>query len=218
MTVKERIERTLDNTRGPLCDDCLAAEIGASQRQVVYQACSRLAAAGLIGRRKQACVVCGKVKIGSWNLGQGSREAITERHAGPDLVAERPWFWEGNVQGRIVFELVRSGFQIRRVANPESREPGRDIEAVGPDGRDLWISVKGFPEQSVHAQARHWFASAVFDLLLYRDENPTVQLALGLPAGFSTYENLAARVKWARRELPFLIYWVDERGEVRVDQ
>jgi len=141
---------------------------------------------------------------------------VAHRESAP--AAGRPWFWEGNVQAQIVSELARNGFQIRRVADTESHEPGRDIEAVGPDGRGLWISVKGFPEKSASVQARHWFAGAVFDLLLYRDENSMVELALGLPKGFSTYENLTTRVKWARPQLPFVIYWVDEQGSVTVER
>lgn len=184
----------------------------------MYQVCSQLAAAGEIGRGKQGCVRCGKVKNASWDNGHRDSHAITETQTAPDLEAERPWFWEGNVQARIVSELVRTGFQIKRVADTKSREPGRDIEAISPDGHELWASIKGFPEKSGNTQARHWFADAVLDLLLYKDENPTVQLALGLPKGFSTYENLAARVRRVRRELPFLIYWVDGQGNTTVER
>lgn len=43
-------------------------------------------------------------------------------------------------------------------------------------------------------QARHWFAGAVFDLLLCRGESETADLALGLPDGYSAYAGLASRV------------------------
>lgn len=108
---------------------------------------------------------------------------------------------------------MRDRYRIGRSANTASREQGIDIEAES-DGRLLWVSVKGFPTLSPHVQARHWFAGAVLDLVLYREQRKDVNLALGLPSGFKTHANLAARVTWLRASTPFLISWVDERGRV----
>lgn len=77
--------------------------------------------------------------------------------------------------------------------------------------------MKGFPEKSASVQARHWFAGAVFDLLLYRGENADVDLALGLPDGYQTYQGLTKRIEWLRRQMPFAVYWVAESGAVRQD-
>lgn len=103
------------------------------------------------------------------------------------------------------------------MADTESRAPGKDIIALSPDGRELWVSVKGFPENSPNTQARHWFSGAVFDLILYHGENPDVTLALGLPDGFPTYKGLPPRVKWLQESMPFRIYWVAESGRVSVE-
>ena len=47
------------------------------------------------------------------------------------------WFWEGKVQERIVEHLVKKEYQISRYANTKSRESGKDIEAIAPEGQVL---------------------------------------------------------------------------------
>jgi hypothetical protein len=76
--------------------------------------------------------------------------------------------------------------------------------------------VKGWPEKSPNTQARHWFSQAAFDLVMYRDQSPSVELAVGLPDGFKTYRNLLARITWLRANLPCDIYFVSEAGLVDV--
>ncbi len=109
------------------------------------------------------------------------------------------------------------GYLIQKVADTAARSPGKDIDAIGPDGRVLWVSVKGYPEKSKHTQARHWFAGGILDLVRYRHEREDVSLALCLPDGFTTYQNLARQTPWLRNAMPFVIYWVLESGEVRVE-
>lgn len=139
-----------------------------------------------------------------------------------DVVAQRegqmkrPWYWEGNLQLRLVTWLAGEGYKIISAANTESRSRGVDIIAEDGQGNAHWISVKGYPDTSRHVQARHYFAGAIFDLILYRGESASVQLGIGLPAGFTTYTNLARKVQWMRKEiLPFDIYWINEDGHVR---
>lgn len=128
---------------------------------------------------------------------------------------ERPWYWEGTVQEKVSAHLQSAGYKVTKTADTNSREAGKDIEAVGPDGKPLWISVKGFPESSRHTPARHWFSGALFDMILYREESKSVDLAIALPDGFTTYRNLAARIRWFRKSVPMTIFWVEESGEVR---
>jgi len=52
--------------------------------------------------------------------------------------------------------------------------------------------------------------------VLYRDLDPTVLLAIGIPGRFSTYTNLIERVRWLRSNLPFEIFLVSEDGSVEV--
>ena len=128
----------------------------------------------------------------------------------------RPWYWEGNVQARLVAWLTGLGYEIRRVADTDSREHGPDIIAV-KDGKELSANVKGYPKggkpTQPATQARHWFADAVFGALLHRDKHPDMHLAVAFP-DFPTYRRLARRVEWLRTNLPFGIYWVRECGEV----
>jgi hypothetical protein len=127
----------------------------------------------------------------------------------------RPWYWEGNVQSAIVKHLISDGWSIISNANTATREAGKDIVAT-KENEELWISVKGWPDKSINTQARHWFAGAIFDLILYRDLDPDVTLGIGIPAGYSTYANLIPRVQWLRRNLPFSVFSVSEAGHVDV--
>ncbi len=116
--------------------------------------------------------------------------------------------------------LAKKGWTIRSAADTAAKTAGKDIVAER-NGRTLWISVKGYPrgtqKTNPPTQARHWFSHAVFDLVRYRDESHSAELALGLPDGFATYQNLAERVRWLRSHLPFTIYWVRQSGEVRLE-
>ena len=139
---------------------------------------------------------------------------------------------EANYLGRIVeitegishnLRLLKSPYRLKpiysdkasRSADTTSREAGKDIEAKR-GSRELWVSVKGWAEKSVNTQARHWFAAVLFDLVLYRTDNPSVDLAIGIPDGFSTYENLLPRIRWRREKIPFNVFKVSESGDVSV--
>jgi hypothetical protein len=122
---------------------------------------------------------------------------------------------EGNIQGRVVKHLVQLDYTIRSVADTASRTSGKDIIAISRENKELWVSVKGYPEKSSNIQARHWFSGALFDLILYHGENPKVQLGIAFPDGFVTYTNLLPRVKWFKEHLAILVFWVAEDGSVR---
>ncbi len=131
------------------------------------------------------------------------------------LTAEgKPWYWEGHVQARIVHFLKISMVTVVSEANTATREQGKDIEAIDTDGSVLWVNVKGFPDKSPNTQARHWFAGALLDLSLYRNQNEAARLALGLPRGFKTYENLVKRTASTLKFLGCHIFWVSENGSV----
>ena len=220
MTAKERVLAALDTAPGPVCDDCLPKMADLSARQVAYTTCTALAGQGRIGRGRGSCKLCGKFKTVSWGLTarqpepQHVRTLEMEAPKAKRVLSTRPWYWEGNIQSVLVAWLVGRGYMIRSVTDTAAREQGKDIVAVSPDGRELWVSVKGYPEKSAGVQARHWFAGALFDLVVYRGESPDADLALGLPDGFGTYAGLASRVAWLRIAMPFTIYWVAESGAV----
>jgi hypothetical protein len=94
-----------------------------------------------------------------------------------------PWYWEGNIQAMLASYLAKEGCKIISIANTVSRESGKDIKAITPNGKELWVSVKGWPEKSQNTQARHWFSQALFDIILYRDGSKDVELALKICKG-----------------------------------
>jgi len=215
---KHKILLVLSNVE--LCDDCLSVASNIKPRQTVHGVCKDLFAKGLIHRVRGKCDHCHKAKL--TNRVSVEDQFITETTTPAQTPAIEKkggsaWYWEGNVQARVVSYLAYNGYTVQRVANTASREAGKDIIAVASDGSELWVSVKGYPERSSSTQARHWFSGAVFDLLLYRGQDPNVKLALAFPTGFVTYSNLLLRIAWLQEMIPFKVFWVSEDGSVRVE-
>lgn len=216
MAARERILEALAEQAGPICDDCLTPIAHLQVRQEAYRLCTEMQASGVIERARGTCVICGKTKTVSQSLGLGLPLPTITQSPLPSS-SERAWYWEGNVQSRLVAWLRGHGFVVKQEANTATREAGTDIIAESMSGHELWVSVKGYPERSTHVQARHWFANAIFDLILYRNERADVILAIALPDGFTTYATLARRTTWLRETMPFNIYWIAESGAVRVE-
>jgi hypothetical protein len=213
-TLAGRILATLQDRPEGASDAELARFFGV-QHQAVNAACRMLAMRGLLMRASQQGTLINRV---------GSREDTDplaslepEMPSHPPQTPLRPWYWEGNVQASVVDHLVRHDWRILQVANTVGRAPGNDIEAQR-NGVMLWVTVKGFPVRTPKTQpptqARHWFAAAIFDVVLWRQDAPRdVQFAIALPQ-FKTYETLAERTSWLKRETPFVYLWVSEASEV----
>lgn len=216
VTNEQKAFDVLNQARDTLCDDCLAEKARFTQRQTANSICRDLGKRSQIKRTRGICSVCKKFKIVNEYL-KGKPSEVTKTFHEKEKIEQvyRPWYWEGNIQSVLVNCLVKAGYTIRSVADTAARSQGKDIVAVDSDGRELWITVKGYPEKSSHTQARHWFSDALMNLILYRDENSSVNLALALPSGFATYMNLATRIDWFRRALPLTIYWISENLQVR---
>ncbi|QSO50909.1 hypothetical protein JZ785_18765 [Alicyclobacillus curvatus] len=218
MTNKDRILSALSHAS--LCDDCLSAVSGVEPRQQVYSICTGLHANKLIHRHHGKCDHCRKAKLTNSMLNNQRPHDEVAVAALPSITPtkdSRPWYWEGNVQARVVSYLAKTRYAIRSVSDTASREAGKDIVAVGPDGHELWVSVKGYPESSGNVRARQWFSAAIFDLLLYRGQDPKARLAMALPAGFVTYSNLLPRIVWLKQDMQFQVFWVSEDGSVGVE-
>ena len=205
------------------CDDCLSDKKEITPRQQINQIGSRLSKSGLIFRDRGRCAGCGKIKIVSSlssdisNVKTDVLETIKTEPERATNWGNRPWYWEGNIQAVLASYLAKEGDKIMAIANTASRESGKDIEAITPDGKEVWVSVKGWPEKSQNTQARHWFSQALFDIILYRDESKDVELALAFPEGFTTYNNLTKRIKWFQQLAKFKIFWISKEGIIHVE-
>jgi hypothetical protein len=234
MTISERIVASLAHQA--ICDDCLTTLAQLKVRQHANQACRNLEKCGQVIRLREMCPQCNRTKIiNTLIVGAGSSSRRADSPPQPLKVAplangsstfagpvsdagspEHAWHWEGFIQSRIVGYLANGGHEIVRVADTGSREPGIDVIAKTPTGIPLHITVKGFSTAaSKNTQGRHYFADALLDLVIYRQESPSCELGIGLPAGIATYENLACRIGWLKTNLPFTIYWVSQDGTVK---
>ena len=221
MTVQDKILTTLRAT-DRLCDDCLSEATGVTPRQTINAYCRVLSSRKVVARATEDCARCGRTKIVNRVGAVGPRQSSTLPESGirklPAAESGRPWYWEGNVQRRIVEFLKGNGCMVQSEADTASRQQGKDIVARNPEGQLLWITVKGFPEKSKNTQARHWFAGALHDLARYRNEDKNAVLAMGLPHGFKTYEGLIKRDDAVRRFLDYRVYWVEADGTVNVEE
>lgn len=234
MPSQSEIVSALRSASGPICDDCLCQLTSYSCRQGARGAALSLAAKGVLQRAESRCSICGGLKTTSLGVVANDTQSAVDMRvpvsstpvvltgAGSSNTggAHRPWHWEGNIQSVLVAHLAGQGYRITQVVDTASKQAGVDIRAERDD-QELWVTVKGYPEQKSRThpatQARHWFSGAIFDLVLYRSERSDVMVAMGMPDGFVTYQNLAARVGWLKKELPFRVLWVTKEGGVRED-
>ena len=144
------------------------------------------------------------------------RRASAAPHSEAD--EEREWYWEGHVQAAVVGHLSVTGWRVTQVTDTASKAQGVDIVAR-KDGRDLWVTVKGYPRATSttnpSTQARHWFSQALFDVVRYRTERPDIAIGVALPDGFMSCLNLQPKVEWLHGSAPFVYFWVAEDGSVR---
>ena len=220
MTVRDRIVGHLRAHPEGVDDDTLTEALGLSRRQHANQECRKLERAGLVERRRVEGKIRNFLQDGRdrSNLASGLAPSVPVRSLNEARQnPSKSWDWEGNVQSALVAFLVSNGFTVRRVADTLTKEHGKDIVAISPSGQELWVSAKGkpvgTPRTSPYLMARHYFESAVHDLLCWRDEDMSVSLALGLP-DFVTYQSSAKKIAGRLLELKASIFWVSENGQV----
>lgn len=227
MTNREKIMVVLQ-VQSPLCDICLTRKAGIVNQATTNQIDRELANEGVTLRRNGVCPGCKRVKLVNSlldNLSQSISPKPIIVHNAPANSLEKSdvqqsWFWEGNIQAKIEDFLVSKGYQIVSVANTALKSPGVDIIATSQENQRLLVTVKGFPKEgntSRTTQARHWFGESLFDLILYRQEFPNACFAIGLPAGFQTYQHLKERITWFKASVPFTFFWVDKTGQVNAE-
>lgn len=232
MTHKELILDYLRRNDNRFCDDCLAQELAIHPRQTINQICRSLATQGAISRSRNRCDQCDREKIINRIAfrEQESEERSTGQPEEPELVstawsAQDDWFWEGNVQKQIAVYLELRGWKIESLVDTASKEAGPDIVAT-KGKHNLKVSVKGWPSDKYvsgpkkgqvkptrpYNQARHWFAEAIFELLM---QAPTagLRLALGFP-DYDLYRKLWSRTRWALSQLRISCFFVGRDGSV----
>ncbi len=204
----------------PVCTRCLTAVTGISNEGRVRQLCRGLRDAGWIERAPGQCRSCGK-RFPQVNFPLSHETLqIEEARQRPRADSGHEWYWEGHVQEALIKHLRNNGWIISSFADTASHKRGKDIVALSSTGQEMWVSVKGYPERragkrtSPSTQGRHWFSMAIFDMVQYRQENPSVALAVAFPGGFMTYVNYIKRVEWLKTATPFQVYWIDEHGKV----
>jgi hypothetical protein len=137
-----------------------------------------------------------------------------------DTPYKEMWIWEGNIQKQVIKHLITYDFQILSEANTEKHQQGIDIMAE-KNGKQLWVSVKGFPRGTVRtnatSQAKVWFDAVIFDMLEYRGRDDNVSLAVALP-DFPRYHVLAKKISWFKPVARYNYFWVRENSEVVVEE
>lgn len=162
-------------------------------------------------------VVEGDSPVGPW------RDPFSAYPSKPDVQTNQPksekWFWEGNVQSKVISFLANQGYHIRSVADTTSQQQGIDIVAE-KEGIPLWVSVKGFPQGTVKTistvQAGYWFKQAIFDILEYQERDRHAQLAVAFP-DYPRYHSMAQKITWIKPVANFSYFWIRESGEVTVE-
>jgi len=214
MTIKQRIISFLQNHPEGVDDDELARVLDLSARQQANIRCRELEKEGLVIRRQ----VNGKIH-NFWS-GKGIPPVSSvEKNSENNHPKFSYWFWEGNVQAKVVAHLIAQNYQITSQADTASYQKGIDIVAER-DGIILWVSVKGYPKgtdkTNPSLQASHWFKQVIFDMIEYRERDKKVLLAVALP-DYPRYHSLAKKILWFKPVANFSYFWVKENGEVSVE-
>ena len=217
MTIKQRIISFLQNNPEGFDDDELASVLSLKSRHQANSRCRRLEIEGLVIRRR----VNGKIHnfwAGNNIVGPPSTKPTIEKPLNRPPRYEL-WFWEGNIQSKVLTVLAGQGYLIRSVADTATYQHGIDIVAE-KDGKPLWVSVKGYPQgtdkTNPSLQASHWFKKAIFDMVEYRERNKNIALAVAFP-DFPRFHNLAQKITWLKPVANFVYFWVKENGEVIVE-
>jgi hypothetical protein len=214
MTIKERISSYLQHHPEGIDDDELAKILALKSGTQVSSHCRLLEKEGLVVRRK----VDGKIH----NFWAG--KSVPVKPASTQKVDDRPkkssiWYWEGNIQAKVVDHLAAQKYSIRSVADTASHQQGINIVAER-DGSTLWVSVKGYPKGTEKTnplvQASQWFRQIIFDMIVYREKDKNVSLAVALP-DYRRYRDLAKKITWFKSAANFTYFWVNEDGKILVE-
>ncbi|MEN3013330.1 MAG: hypothetical protein ABDH23_01780 [Endomicrobiia bacterium] len=140
---------------------------------------------------------------------------------------EKEWFEETNVAKKMVDWLTKNGYNVIRSNIKNKRQKGYDIEAE--KGQAYFIfEVKGFPSEKYvsgtkkglkkptpsNLQARHWFADALFSLIIAKSNNPSYEIGVVLP-NKKKYLDLINQISYFRSIFRLHCFLVEENGDVK---
>lgn len=222
MTIRDRIIDYLQNHPEGIDDDDLAFNLRLKSRQKANSRCRQLEKEGFVKR----VVIGGKIhnfwaeNFYPMTATEMQAQSISQPAQKPKQQPVTPksdnWFWEGNVQSKVINFLVSQKYHIRSVADTASHQTGIDIMAE-KNGKKLWVSVKGYPQgterTNASTQSRHWFKQAIFDIIEYRERDKEALLAVAFP-DFPSYRNLSKKITWFQSAARFVYIWVKEDGRV----
>jgi len=140
---------------------------------------------------------------------------------------EDEWFEETNLNKKIKTYLEKKGYEICKF-NEKKQAKGADLIA-SKNGNRLIFEVKGYPSDKYvrgpkkgeikntkpDTQARHWFAQAIFQLLIEKSKSNKSMIVLGLPE-FEIYKNLFDKMKPMGKILDLKAYFVNDSGIVKI--
>jgi len=223
MTIRNRIEDYLKDHPEGITDSDLKEKLGLKSHQQANSRCRQLEKEGFVKR-----VVIGGIIHNFWTEHYHSTRTLNKLNLSSSIAVEQKpsqvsqeskfesWFWEGNVQAKVVNFLVAQKYNILSVADTASHQTGIDVVAE-KNGKKLWVTVKGYPQgtekTNASTQSRHWFKQAIFDIIEYRERDKDVYLAAAFP-DFPTYRNLANKITWLKLAAKFVYLWVKEDGSV----
>jgi len=214
MTVKQRRFTYFQSHPEGVDDNELTRTLGIKYHAQTNARCRELQNEGLVIRRRVNGIIHNYLT--GKNIAPIPEEPVVVPKGTP---YKEMWIWEGNIQKQVIKHLITYDFQILSKTDTESHQPGIDIMAE-KNGKQLWVSVKGYPIDSEHAKAgskaRIWFESVIFDMVAYRGRDENVSLAVALP-DFPRYHALAKQISWFKPVARYNYFWVRENGEVVVE-
>ena len=126
MTIRSKILEALQKS-GVLCDDCLAEVTAIAPRQSVNICCRDMHAEKVLSRPRETCPRCNRTKI----INRLSNAQAVKSNGLPSVKvagiepntpsSDHPWYWEGNVQDKIVQFLKLQGYTVHSASDTAIR-------------------------------------------------------------------------------------------------
>jgi hypothetical protein len=129
MTIKQRIISCLQDSPKGINDDDLARILGLKSRQQANARCRQLENEGFIIRRH----VDGKIHNFLTEKPLVIIPILAKKVDLKDTPKFDIWFWEGNVQSKVVTDLLSKNYHILSEADTASHQQGIDIVAEKDD-------------------------------------------------------------------------------------